>query len=129
MCGRFGHCSRCCCYNTRQLTYSHSRSPAYVQVAVMHAAFEIGARAVSQLRVALVVSNAWHRGVRRGVHGRRGRHERRRGNDDADGNGVLTPDELFPVIEELMRKNPWAVTMEHCVKFAAIFDADGNGAR
>ena len=48
---------------------------------------------------------------------------------DSDGNGVLTPDELFPVIEQLMRRNPWAITMEHCVKFVDVFDASRTGAR
>ena len=47
---------------------------------------------------------------------------------DTDGNGVLTPDELFPVIEELLAASPWAITMEHCVQFTDIFDADGNGS-
>jgi hypothetical protein len=35
---------------------------------------------------------------------------------DTDGNGVLTPDELFPVIEELMGFSPWALSLDHCKK-------------
>jgi len=46
---------------------------------------------------------------------------------DTDGNGVLTPDELFPVIQDLSGADDLAVTMAHCIKFAEIFDADGNG--
>ena len=45
---------------------------------------------------------------------------------DTDGNGVLTPDELFPVIEEMVEV-PWAVTMEHCNRFVEIFDENGDG--
>ena len=45
---------------------------------------------------------------------------------DVDGNGVLTSDELFPVIEDLVQC-PWAITMDHCHKFVQIFDADGDG--
>jgi len=39
----------------------------------------------------------------------------------------LTPDELFPVILEMTQNAPWEITWEQCVKFADIFDADGNG--
>ena len=47
---------------------------------------------------------------------------------DKDDNGVLTPDELFPVIEELMGfAESWAITMDHCIRFATVFDDDGNG--
>ena len=47
---------------------------------------------------------------------------------DTDGNGVLTPDELFPVVEELMGfGQSWAITMDHCRRFASVFDDDGNG--
>lgn len=41
----------------------------------------------------------------------------------------LTPDELFPVILEMTQNAPWEITWEQCVKFADIFDADGNGTR
>ena len=33
---------------------------------------------------------------------------------DSDGNGVLTPDEVFPVIEQLLGVHPWAITIDHC---------------
>ena len=46
---------------------------------------------------------------------------------DADGSGNLSPDELAPVIVELSKAQPWSVSLEHCLKFAAVFDADGNG--
>jgi hypothetical protein len=39
----------------------------------------------------------------------------------------LTPDELFPVILEMTQNAPWEITWEQCVKFADIFDSDGNG--
>ena len=45
---------------------------------------------------------------------------------DEDGNGVLTPDELFPIIEDMI-SCPWAVTMDHCTKFLDIFDENGDG--
>ena len=45
---------------------------------------------------------------------------------DLDGNGVLTPDELFPVIEEMV-ECPWAITIEHCQRFAKVFDDNGDG--
>ena len=45
---------------------------------------------------------------------------------DLDGNGVLTPDELYPVIEEMVEV-PWAVTMDHCNRFVDIFDDNGDG--
>ena len=45
---------------------------------------------------------------------------------DVDGNGVLTSDELFPVIEDLVQC-PWAITPEHCNQFVEVFDEDGDG--
>ena len=45
---------------------------------------------------------------------------------DTDGNGVLTPDELFPVISELVTC-PWAITLEHCERFLHIFDENNDG--
>jgi hypothetical protein len=39
----------------------------------------------------------------------------------------LAPDELFPVILEVTQNAPWEITWEQCVKFADIFDTDGNG--
>ena len=46
---------------------------------------------------------------------------------DADGNGVLSPDELAPVVVSMSQSEPWAITYEHCLRFASVFDADGNG--
>jgi Ca2+-binding EF-hand superfamily protein len=46
---------------------------------------------------------------------------------DADGNGVLTADELFPVIEELSTQRPLSVTYDHCMKLLAIFDDSKSG--
>ena len=45
---------------------------------------------------------------------------------DSDGNGVLTADELFPVLAGFTRSE-FAVTMEQCKRFAEILDDDGNG--
>ena len=50
---------------------------------------------------------------------------------DADANGELSPEELFPVVQYLIAKmmaNPWAITMEHLLRFIEVFDADGNGS-
>ena len=46
---------------------------------------------------------------------------------DEDGNGVLTAEELYPVLTTLTSDSPWAVSMDHCERFAKIFDTDGNG--
>merc|ERR1719191_1569219 len=46
---------------------------------------------------------------------------------DADKNGVLSPDEIYPVILELSSEQPLNITMEHCLRFVGIFDAAGNG--
>merc|ERR1719478_526069 len=46
---------------------------------------------------------------------------------DEDGNGCLTPDELFPIIEELVDEHPLSITLSHCVKFAEVFDANKDG--
>jgi len=46
---------------------------------------------------------------------------------DVDSNGVVDPEELFPVVIELTNSEPWAVTDSHCRKFAHIFDEDGDG--
>ena len=64
---------------------------------------------------------------------------------DADASGALTPDEVFPIIVELIGRHAgmppllddaalddaitgWAVTYDDCERFMALFDADGNGA-
>merc|ERR1719460_1788374 len=46
---------------------------------------------------------------------------------DADGNGKLTPDELFPIIEEMVTEHPLSITMDHCVGFASVFDTNNDG--
>ena len=46
---------------------------------------------------------------------------------DVDKNGVVEPEELFPIIIELTNSEPWAVTDTHCRKFAQIFDTNGDG--
>ena len=48
---------------------------------------------------------------------------------DVDGSGVLEPEELFPLLGEMSRGRPWhnAITVEHCIDFANLFDADCNG--
>jgi Ca2+-binding EF-hand superfamily protein len=46
---------------------------------------------------------------------------------DVDKNGVVDPEELFPVIIELTNSEPWAVTDAHCRKFSHIFDEDRDG--
>ena len=40
---------------------------------------------------------------------------------DVDKNGVLTPDELFPVVETLLGFSSWSLTLEHCARFAEVF--------
>merc|ERR1719387_2080528 len=47
---------------------------------------------------------------------------------DTDGNGKLTPDEIFPIITEMVNEHPLSVTMEHCRGFAGVFDANQDGA-
>jgi len=46
---------------------------------------------------------------------------------DADGNGVLSPMELFPLIVELSAAHPYSIDEEQCERFAAIFDSTGAG--
>jgi Ca2+-binding EF-hand superfamily protein len=46
---------------------------------------------------------------------------------DVDKNGVVEPEELFPIIIELTNSEPWAITDKHCRKFAQIFDSNGDG--
>jgi len=46
---------------------------------------------------------------------------------DKDGNGVLDPAELFPVICHLSEAHPFHVTLGQCCTFAAFFDKDRNG--
>jgi len=46
---------------------------------------------------------------------------------DLDGNGVLTADELLPVIVELCQEHPLDITTEHCQHLLEIFDEDNSG--
>jgi Ca2+-binding EF-hand superfamily protein len=46
---------------------------------------------------------------------------------DVSQNNVLTPDELFPVIVELSSAKPYAVDLQQCRRFTAIFDMHGDG--
>ena len=46
---------------------------------------------------------------------------------DRDGNGVLTPDELFPIVEDLLGFSSWAISLEHCYQLADVFDDNGDG--
>jgi len=46
---------------------------------------------------------------------------------DLDGNGVLSPEELGPLIVQMSNEQPWDVTEEHCVRFAAVFDKNQKG--
>ena len=46
---------------------------------------------------------------------------------DADRNGTLSPDELFPVIEGLVNEHPMSITLSHCRAFADVFDANKDG--
>ena len=49
------------------------------------------------------------------------------GDLDADKNGVLSAEELFPVIEHLLREEEIEVTKEHCTEFTEAFDENGDG--
>eukprot|EP00746_Dinoflagellata_sp_MGD_P162294 gnl/MRDRNA2_/MRDRNA2_89788_c0_seq1.p1 gnl/MRDRNA2_/MRDRNA2_89788_c0~~gnl/MRDRNA2_/MRDRNA2_89788_c0_seq1.p1 ORF type:complete len:1450 (+),score=368.34 gnl/MRDRNA2_/MRDRNA2_89788_c0_seq1:99-4448(+) len=46
---------------------------------------------------------------------------------DADGNGVLSRDELVPVLVQLTGEHPITITQEHCQQLLEIFDEDNNG--
>jgi len=46
---------------------------------------------------------------------------------DVDGNGVLSLDELYPVIEEMTGEHPISITIDHCRQLMAIVDSDENG--
>merc|ERR1712178_294249 len=46
---------------------------------------------------------------------------------DLDGNGALSPEELFPVVVEISSVHPCAISAEHCARFTQIFDKDGSG--
>jgi Ca2+-binding EF-hand superfamily protein len=46
---------------------------------------------------------------------------------DADGNGVLTANELLPVVVELCQEHPLDITQEHCQQLLDIFDEDKSG--
>jgi len=46
---------------------------------------------------------------------------------DVDGNGFLSPDELFPIVQDLSQVHPVNITEEHCKKLIVIFDEAKNG--
>merc|ERR1719199_2496530 len=46
---------------------------------------------------------------------------------DEDGNGVLTPEELFPVISEMCSTSERFITLDHCLEFANMFDKNQDG--
>jgi len=46
---------------------------------------------------------------------------------DEDGNGFLSPDELFPIVQEISAVHPINITEEHCNRLSIIFDEDKNG--
>jgi Ca2+-binding EF-hand superfamily protein len=46
---------------------------------------------------------------------------------DTNKNGMLCPQELFPVICEMGEAHPYAVTMQQCERFTKIFDIKGDG--
>merc|ERR1719238_2132280 len=52
---------------------------------------------------------------------------------DDDGNGVLTPEELFPVISEMcatksgLPADERFITLDHCIEFASMFDKNQDG--
>ena len=47
---------------------------------------------------------------------------------DADGSGDLDPDELVPIILEVMQQNGGTPpSHDLCVQFCQLFDDDGNG--
>ena len=46
---------------------------------------------------------------------------------DTDGNGVLTPDELFPIVGDLLGTYAWGVTPQQCQTLAQVLDLDGDG--
>merc|ERR1719272_748219 len=46
---------------------------------------------------------------------------------DVDKSGTLCPAELHPVIVQLTSAHPYAIDMEHCEQFTAIFDVRGDG--
>ncbi|KAH8074618.1 Ca2-binding protein [Aureococcus anophagefferens] len=51
------------------------------------------------------------------------------GELDADGNGRLTPDELWPILVSLAgTRDEFSITMDHCETLGAYFDTDGDGS-
>merc|ERR1719326_2501270 len=46
---------------------------------------------------------------------------------DTDGNQVLTPDELYPLIVELGEGHPLAISEKHCKMFGSLFDKNNDG--
>merc|ERR1719160_433634 len=46
---------------------------------------------------------------------------------DEDKNGVLTADELFPVLVDISKESPMSITYEHCIRFMELFDDSKSG--
>jgi Ca2+-binding EF-hand superfamily protein len=46
---------------------------------------------------------------------------------DKDHSGVLEPSELYPLIVDMTASHPYAVSLEQCTRFTAIFDLRGDG--
>jgi len=49
------------------------------------------------------------------------------GTLDSDKNGTLDPAELHPIIVQISEAHPYAIDLEHCKEFTAIFDLYGDG--
>jgi len=46
---------------------------------------------------------------------------------DKDKTNVLRPHELYPVVVDLSKAHPYAVTEDQCIRFTQIFDIKGDG--
>merc|ERR1711988_174504 len=46
---------------------------------------------------------------------------------DKDGNGILEPSELFPVVTSMAGAHEMALDIEQCQRFANVFDENGDG--
>merc|ERR1719478_88448 len=46
---------------------------------------------------------------------------------DEDKNGVLTVEELYPILDDISQEHPMAITLDHCKRFLKIFDDTNSG--
>merc|ERR1719265_713878 len=46
---------------------------------------------------------------------------------DANKDGTLSADELYPVLIEISQESPMSITFEHCVRFMEMFDDSKSG--